>query len=208
MWWRWRQGVRFQSVFSYNKKMNTLIHVWATFEMGLMTWFIRKLKTLSDQGIYVEILARSIFSLLALTNRQIKSAINTLDIDDIIYIPPPQKKVPLIDSRSPWRWCSLCLHFIISAVNRCELNCEAEGGIFYHRHAAHVVDGTKCNEDGTDICVGGRCEVSRPGWPGIWAVKTLILRIMPDLCVIALWLLLVVISQRHRCFLYIICMSY
>ena len=44
-------------------------------------------------------------------------------------------------------------------MNRCELNCQAEGDSFYYRHAAQVVDGTKCNQDGIDICVAGRCEV-------------------------------------------------
>ena len=52
-----------------------------------------------------------------------------------------------------------CFTLYFSAVNRCELNCQAEGDTFYYRHAVQVVDGTKCNEDGRDICVEGRCQV-------------------------------------------------
>uniref|UniRef100_UPI00398E58D2 thrombospondin type-1 domain-containing protein 4-like n=1 Tax=Pristiophorus japonicus TaxID=55135 RepID=UPI00398E58D2 len=40
---------------------------------------------------------------------------------------------------------------------RCELNCRPAGYRFYVRHADQVVDGTPCESNSSDVCVGGRC---------------------------------------------------
>lgn len=39
----------------------------------------------------------------------------------------------------------------------CELNCMPQGERFYYRHAQFVVDGTRCQDDATDVCVQGVC---------------------------------------------------
>ncbi|KAK4313128.1 hypothetical protein Pmani_015500 [Petrolisthes manimaculis] len=45
----------------------------------------------------------------------------------------------------------------LKALNKCELNCQPEGERFYYRHAMKVVDGTRCGDEGFDICVDGKC---------------------------------------------------
>ena len=50
----------------------------------------------------------------------------------------------------------------ISSVDKnkqCKLTCRAVGKSYYFT-LDNVVDGTPCTEDGTDICVGGKCLVS------------------------------------------------
>ncbi|EPB74918.1 Kunitz/Bovine pancreatic trypsin inhibitor domain protein [Ancylostoma ceylanicum] len=41
--------------------------------------------------------------------------------------------------------------------NKCELLCKPEGGNFYYKWDEKVVDGTKCDAKGDDICVDGVC---------------------------------------------------
>uniref|UniRef100_A0A8D8Q017 Papilin n=1 Tax=Cacopsylla melanoneura TaxID=428564 RepID=A0A8D8Q017_9HEMI len=43
------------------------------------------------------------------------------------------------------------------APNKCQLNCMPRGERFYHRHKDQVVDGTKCDVEGKDVCVEGKC---------------------------------------------------
>ena len=45
------------------------------------------------------------------------------------------------------------------APNKCELNCMPRGERFYYRHRRKVVDGTRCDDSGTDVCVDGQCLV-------------------------------------------------
>ncbi|XP_057655869.1 papilin isoform X2 [Diorhabda carinulata] len=40
----------------------------------------------------------------------------------------------------------------------CELNCMPKGEKFYYRHADAVVDGTRCTDEGYDVCVRGKCQ--------------------------------------------------
>ncbi|XP_051901942.1 thrombospondin type-1 domain-containing protein 4-like isoform X2 [Pristis pectinata] len=40
---------------------------------------------------------------------------------------------------------------------RCELNCRPAGYRFYVRHADRVLDGTPCEANSSDVCVGGQC---------------------------------------------------
>ncbi|XP_050510138.1 papilin isoform X5 [Diabrotica virgifera virgifera] len=40
----------------------------------------------------------------------------------------------------------------------CELNCMPRGERFYYRHADAVVDGTRCTDEGFDVCVQGECQ--------------------------------------------------
>ena len=42
-------------------------------------------------------------------------------------------------------------------VYRCELLCKPEGANFYYKWDDKVVDGTKCDAKGEDICVDGVC---------------------------------------------------
>lgn len=41
--------------------------------------------------------------------------------------------------------------------NKCELTCRPENANFYYNWAEKVVDGTKCDAFGEDICVDGIC---------------------------------------------------
>jgi papilin len=45
--------------------------------------------------------------------------------------------------------------------NPCELNCVPRGERFYYRHKAKVIDGTRCNDHSLDVCVDGKCQVTR-----------------------------------------------
>ncbi|XP_069796577.1 thrombospondin type-1 domain-containing protein 4-like isoform X2 [Narcine bancroftii] len=40
---------------------------------------------------------------------------------------------------------------------QCELNCRPAGYRFYVRHADHVLDGTPCETNSSDVCVAGSC---------------------------------------------------
>ncbi|XP_067878729.1 thrombospondin type-1 domain-containing protein 4-like isoform X2 [Heterodontus francisci] len=40
---------------------------------------------------------------------------------------------------------------------QCELNCRPSGYRFYVRHADRVLDGTPCQANSSDVCVGGHC---------------------------------------------------
>lgn len=42
------------------------------------------------------------------------------------------------------------------APNQCDLNCLAKGKNFYYRFG-HVLDGTKCSPNSSDMCISGRC---------------------------------------------------
>ena len=53
-------------------------------------------------------------------------------------------------------------NFFFSVKNKCALNCLAKGEQFFYRHAAKVVDGTRCDADSLDVCVDGKCMVSNP----------------------------------------------
>lgn len=44
--------------------------------------------------------------------------------------------------------------------NRCALRCKAKGYNFVVTLSPKVLDGTKCEETGRDICINGKCEVS------------------------------------------------
>ncbi|XP_073996018.1 proteoglycan-like sulfated glycoprotein papilin isoform X3 [Rhodnius prolixus] len=43
------------------------------------------------------------------------------------------------------------------AINKCALNCMPRGERFYYRHKDQVHDGTRCSEEGLDVCVEGKC---------------------------------------------------
>ncbi|KAF3430423.1 hypothetical protein E2986_10746, partial [Frieseomelitta varia] len=41
--------------------------------------------------------------------------------------------------------------------NKCELNCMPRGERFFYRHRQMVIDGTPCETEKNDVCVGGKC---------------------------------------------------
>ncbi|XP_017001607.2 papilin isoform X1 [Drosophila takahashii] len=45
----------------------------------------------------------------------------------------------------------------VKAPNPCELNCMPKGERFYYRQRETVIDGTRCNDQGLDVCVNGQC---------------------------------------------------
>ncbi|XP_060676616.1 thrombospondin type-1 domain-containing protein 4-like [Hemiscyllium ocellatum] len=53
--------------------------------------------------------------------------------------------------------CGLGSSWELRKEQRCELNCRPSGYRFYVRHADRVQDGTPCEANSTDVCVGGQC---------------------------------------------------
>ena len=44
-----------------------------------------------------------------------------------------------------------------SGKNKCELTCKPETANFYYKWADKVIDGTRCDNFGDEICVDGYC---------------------------------------------------
>ena len=65
----------------------------------------------------------------------------------------------------------------LRAPNKCELNCMPKGERFYYRHRRKVIDGTRCDEDATDVCVDGHCLVipltysAANSWNSLWMLQ-------------------------------------
>ena len=46
-------------------------------------------------------------------------------------------------------------------LNPCALNCLAIGFNFYTERAPKTIDGTRCSTDSRNMCINGKCVVSR-----------------------------------------------
>lgn len=69
---------------------------------------------------------------------------------------------PLVSNNGETNQCKIIRSWIpyTGGPNKCELNCMPRGERFFYRHKLMVIDGTPCEVEKNDVCVGGKCMVS------------------------------------------------
>lgn len=51
------------------------------------------------------------------------------------------------------------LFFFILAMDKCKLFCRAARYNFFFQMNDKVIDGTRCDDEGDDVCINGKCQV-------------------------------------------------
>ena len=51
------------------------------------------------------------------------------------------------------------MFFFILAMDKCKLFCRAARYNFFFQMNDKVIDGTRCDDEGDDVCINGKCQV-------------------------------------------------
>ena len=53
----------------------------------------------------------------------------------------------------------IIFRFYILAMDKCKLFCRAARYNFFFQMNDKVIDGTRCDDEGDDVCINGKCQV-------------------------------------------------